>query len=394
MAANNEQGVWWDPEGWFEQLGSSPDADDATVRKALRAAMRSAHPDKGGADSGVDSVQHWQRVAKVLQTRSLRWTYHTRGAAAALDGVHTHDGSERLDVTTTANVSIGQLLRGGSVQVLCMRRVHRRGQQRRTLNVQWGPSTPDGTLVKIAGKGHVEDVRHPVTGETRTASGDVYVKLQAQSQTTPHGTLVAMNGDLVYTPRDVSAASVLSRSAVAVPIAMHTSVSTVDAAQGVELHVAPEDGKCFGRVNRVAGMGLTPSHALYLVLPHTLECLGEVCVPTALSAALADANGCTEPVVGVVDHALDLTAATRDAVPALAAQVITMAAFKEAQEASLDGVAAANADVAQTPWNVRLDTSDAAETAMLHQLNAGKDDDETALVQAGDAHSVTGCAQQ
>jgi len=393
MATATQPSGWADPDGWFSELGVAPDSDDATVRKALRAALRRAHPDKGDTAAGADAVQHWQDVTRVLQTQSLRWTYHTRGAKAALNGVHTYDGSERLDVTTTLNVSIGQLLLGGSAQVLCMRRVHRRGQQRRTVHVEWDACTPDGVLVKIPGKGHVEDVRHPITGETRTANGDVYVKLQAQPQQTPHGNLLAINGDLVYSPTTVSAASILSRSPIAVPIAFHTSTSAVDAAQGVELQVTPADGRCFARVNRVAGMGITPANALYIVLPHTLECLQDIRVPPGVGELLADANSCARPVQGLVDHAFTLSMTVTNAMPALHAESMTMAAFQEAQQASLDSVTQLNKNVAQTPWNVSLDTSDAAETAMLHQLNAGRDAD-TQLVQAGDAHSVTGCAQQ
>uniref|UniRef100_A0A6C0AT07 J domain-containing protein n=1 Tax=viral metagenome TaxID=1070528 RepID=A0A6C0AT07_9ZZZZ len=393
-ATRVDEAQWKDPDGWFAALGVPPDAEDAVVRKALRAALRAAHPDKaplsdGAPAAGHRTVQEWQAIERVLACRTLRWTYHTRGGAPALDGVHTHDGSERLDVTLTHTVSIGQLVLGGSAQALCMRRVHRRGQQRRAVHFEWPRGTPDGVMIKVPGKGHVEDVRHPITGATRTATGDVYIKLHAQAQNTPAGSLVALNGDLVFTPATVTAASVLSRSPIAVPIALHAGTGTVDAARGTEVRATPADGRCFARFNRVPGMGITPAHALYIVLPHTLDCLGDVHVPPGVGEALAEANACPAPEQGQVDHACNLHTAVDGAVPALHAEAITAGDFEAAQHASQDGVRDTNATVARTAWNVTMHTSDAAETAMLHQLNAGKSGD-AQIVRAGDAHSVTG----
>lgn len=43
-------------KNWYEKLGAPRDADEATLKKAYRAAALIAHPDKGGTDEEFQEI--------------------------------------------------------------------------------------------------------------------------------------------------------------------------------------------------------------------------------------------------------------------------------------------------------------------------------------------------
>lgn len=318
-----------DPDGWFADVGLQPWATSDALRRAFRAALLAAHPDKAplhAADGAPPPVtpETLQQRRGILLNPLARATYHAHGGATALQGVLPP--TPAVHVTTSVEVSLQALAQGGSADV-SVRRLVRGHLSTVARRVAWSPGTPAGHHVVLRDQGHVKEAPHPLTGRSVAWTGHAVVRLVAR----PHRAALRA----ADAPDDDGAAAATTDTAatdaphlemrgmgphlVATITGGHPlrwmlgSPLTVHHPDGcAPLRVFPKGADAaagdalvpFAPAQVVRGAGLAPDGDMFLLLPALRACMVEGTdaaaaaprIPLGASTAICARNGWTPPV--------------------------------------------------------------------------------------------------